>query len=122
MSVWDPTDTGTQPRGKQVNRPNGIWYTSVTGIWQTVWMEPVGAPAIESLTIVPDIDAGTCVRVTTVDQRRRDRRIARHRRGARRPARGRQRDRSRRHAVDVRMPNPKLWSPTHRLSTTSKSR
>src|SRR6188768_1639911 len=35
VEVWDPTDTGTQPRGKQVNRPSGIWYTSVTGIWQT---------------------------------------------------------------------------------------
>jgi len=59
VSVWDPTDTGTQPRGKQVNRPNGIWYTSVTGIWQTVWMEPVPEAAIDSLAIVPDIDAGT---------------------------------------------------------------
>src|SRR5204863_4617478 len=41
VEVWDPTDAETQPRGKQVNRPNGIWYTSVTGIWQTVWIEPV---------------------------------------------------------------------------------
>ncbi len=41
VSVYDPTDAGTQPRGKQVNRPGGIWYTSVTGIWQTVWLEPV---------------------------------------------------------------------------------
>jgi hypothetical protein len=37
VSVWDPTDTGAQPRGKQVSKPNGIWYSSVTGIWQTVW-------------------------------------------------------------------------------------
>jgi len=58
VAVWDPTDTGTQPRGKQVNRPNGIWYTSVTGIWQTVWLEPVPARAIDALTLVPDIDAG----------------------------------------------------------------
>jgi hypothetical protein len=40
VSVWDPTDAGAQPRGKQVARPNGIWYTAVTGIWQTVWIEP----------------------------------------------------------------------------------
>ena len=59
VEVWDPTDSGTQPRGKQVNRPNGIWYTSVTGIWQTVWLEPVAATAIDALTLVPDIDAGT---------------------------------------------------------------
>ena len=49
VSVWDPTDTGTQPRGKQVNQPRGIWYTSVTGIWQTVWMEPVRVGAIDTL-------------------------------------------------------------------------
>ena len=36
MSVWDPTDEGPQPRGKQVVKPEGIWYTPVTGIWQTV--------------------------------------------------------------------------------------
>jgi hypothetical protein len=58
VAVWDPTDTGTQPRGKQVNRPGSIWYTSVTGIWQTVWVEPVPVQAIESLVITPDIDAG----------------------------------------------------------------
>jgi hypothetical protein len=58
VAVWDPTDTGTQPRGKQVNKPGSIWYTSVTGIWQTVWMEPVPEQAIESLTITPAIEAG----------------------------------------------------------------
>jgi hypothetical protein len=58
VSVWDPVDAGTQPRGKQVRRPRGIWYTSVTGIWQTVWLESVPAAYIKSLKIVPDIDAG----------------------------------------------------------------
>ncbi|MDA1269376.1 MAG: beta-galactosidase, partial [Bacteroidetes bacterium] len=42
VRVWDPTNKGFQPRGKQVTRPGGIWYTAVTGIWQTVWIEPVG--------------------------------------------------------------------------------
>ena len=41
VKVWDATDNSFQPRGKQVNVPTGIWYTPVTGIWQTVWMEPV---------------------------------------------------------------------------------
>ena len=57
VSVWDPTDTWTQPRGKQVSEPEGIWYTSVTGIWQTVWMEPVPGGAITSLSVVPDVDS-----------------------------------------------------------------
>ncbi len=57
VAVWDPTDAGYQPRGKQVNKPEGIWYTSVTGIWQTVWLEPVPQTAIDTIRITPDIDA-----------------------------------------------------------------
>jgi beta-galactosidase/beta-glucuronidase len=41
VKVTDTTDEGYQPRGKQIRDPHGIWYTSVTGIWQTVWLEPV---------------------------------------------------------------------------------
>jgi beta-galactosidase/beta-glucuronidase len=56
VSVWDPTSNGTQPRGKQVVKPQGIWYTPVSGIWQTVWLEPVASQSISSLRITPDID------------------------------------------------------------------
>jgi hypothetical protein len=56
VSVWDPTDSGQQPRGKQVQRPRTIFYTSVTGIWQTVWLEPVPARHISALRIDPDLD------------------------------------------------------------------
>ncbi|MBT4034547.1 MAG: hypothetical protein HOB84_10415 [Candidatus Marinimicrobia bacterium] len=56
IKVWDPTDNGPQPRGKQVNNPGGIWYTAVTGIWQTVWLEPVPETFIQNLTITPDLD------------------------------------------------------------------
>ncbi|MDR1860450.1 MAG: beta-galactosidase [Bacteroidales bacterium] len=56
VKVWDPTDNGFQPRGKQVNNPNGIWYTAVTGIWQTVWLEPVEAKHIYNIVATPDID------------------------------------------------------------------
>ena len=41
VTVTDPTDTGGQPRGKQWLSPHGIWYTPTSGIWQTVWLEPV---------------------------------------------------------------------------------
>ena len=58
VKVWDPTSDGPQPRGKQVNKPEGIWYTSVTGIWQTVWIEPVSKKHIEHIKTVPDIDNG----------------------------------------------------------------
>jgi beta-galactosidase/beta-glucuronidase len=56
VSVWDPTDSGTQPRGKQVRRPHSIWYTSTSGIWQTIWLEPVSAAHITGLVIAPDVD------------------------------------------------------------------
>ncbi|MCW3788025.1 glycoside hydrolase family 2 protein [Plebeiibacterium sediminum] len=56
VSVWDPSDKGPQPRGKQVNKPEGIWYTPVTGIWQTVWLEPVPEKHIVQLRNTPDID------------------------------------------------------------------
>ncbi len=56
VRVWDPTDRGPQPRGKQVSNPEGIWYTPVSGIWQTVWLEPVAPQHIGRLRITPDID------------------------------------------------------------------
>ncbi|MEW6744871.1 MAG: sugar-binding domain-containing protein [Planctomycetota bacterium] len=55
VAVWDPTDAGYQARGKQVRQPHGIWYTPTTGIWQTVWLEPVGSVSIERLLMTPDI-------------------------------------------------------------------
>ena len=68
VSVWDPTDQSDQPRGKQVLEPHGIWYTAVTGIWQTVWLEVVPHGHITALKIVPDVDAGTVtVRVSTAN-------------------------------------------------------
>jgi len=56
VKVFDPTDKSYQPRGKQVNKPEGIWYTPVTGIWQTVWLEPVNKKHITNVRNVPDID------------------------------------------------------------------
>jgi beta-galactosidase/beta-glucuronidase len=56
ISVWDPSDDGPQPRGKQVKKPEGIWYTPVTGIWQTVWLEAVPKTYISSIKQTPDID------------------------------------------------------------------
>ncbi|MDF5690788.1 glycoside hydrolase family 2 protein [Aquirufa aurantiipilula] len=58
VKVWDPSDLGFQPRGKQVNNPRSIWYTPVTGIWQTVWLEPVESTFISQLKTVPNIDGG----------------------------------------------------------------
>ena len=56
VGVYDPTNQGDQPRGKQVLKPGGIWYTAVTGIWRTVWMEPVPETHITRLVLTPDVD------------------------------------------------------------------
>ena len=56
VRVFDPTDRSYQPRGKQVANPEGIWYTPVSGIWQTVWLEPVAPLHIDNLRILPDVD------------------------------------------------------------------
>ncbi|WP_192347557.1 glycoside hydrolase family 2 protein [Algoriphagus sp. Y33] len=57
VRVWDPSDEGPQPRGKQINNPHGIWYTPVTGIWQTVWLETVPAAYISKLRNASDIQS-----------------------------------------------------------------
>ncbi len=59
VCVWDPTDEGMQATGKQALNPNGCFYSRVSGIWQTVWLERVPRMYIESYHVVPDIDAGT---------------------------------------------------------------
>ena len=65
VKVYDATDQSFQPRGKQVKVPGLIWYTPVTGIWQTVWMEPVSKSHIKNYYVVSDLDAGTMT--VTVD-------------------------------------------------------
>jgi beta-galactosidase/beta-glucuronidase len=56
VRVWDPSNDGPQPRGKQVKNPNSIWYTPVTGMWQTVWLEAVPKTFIVSTKQTPDVD------------------------------------------------------------------
>lgn len=58
VGVFDPTDEGDQPLGKQRKKPEGIWYTPITGIWQTVWLEPAPDTRVKSLKMVPDVDNG----------------------------------------------------------------
>lgn len=65
VRCWDPTDTATQPRGKQVMEPGGIWYKAVTGIWQTVWLEVVPAAHIAGLEVLASLDDGTITATVT---------------------------------------------------------
>ncbi|MCF7974167.1 MAG: beta-galactosidase [Phycisphaerae bacterium] len=106
LAVFDPTDTGYQPHGKQVLKPGGIMYTAVTGIWQTVWLEVVPATHIESIKIVPDIDR-SLVRVsvqasttTSVEIKALDEGLV----VARETGPTGQ-------TIDLRIPEARLWSP-----------
>ena len=68
VRVWDSTGNGL-PRGKQIENPRGIFYTSVSGIWQTVWLEPVSASHISGLKITPDLDSSSFdIRVDSDDK------------------------------------------------------
>ncbi|NLX93874.1 MAG: glycoside hydrolase family 2 [Clostridiales bacterium] len=66
VRVYDPTDAGWQQRGKQVMNPRGIWYTATSGIWQTVWLEPVDSCYIHKIKLLPDIDTSTIQITTTI--------------------------------------------------------
>ena len=109
VRVTDPTDRGTQPRGKQVTEARTIWYTPVTGIWQTVWLEPVPESRIASLRTTPDIDTKSLtVEAAIVGARRGDiveitlrdngRTVAEARAAAGEPLR-------------LTLPEMKLWTP-----------
>ncbi|MCK1820991.1 PA14 domain-containing protein [Streptomyces sp. XM83C] len=62
VGVYDPTDAAggeNPPLGKQRLDPSGIWYTPSSGIWQTVWLEPVAPDHVDGLKLTPDVTAGT---------------------------------------------------------------
>ena len=109
VKVWDPTDDGDQARGKQIKNPHGIWYTPVSGIWQTVWLEPVAQKHIAAIKAIPNIDnnrlsidvcsqgstVGDIIEVVVKDG---SKAVATSKFAAGQP-------------VDINIPDMKLWSP-----------
>ncbi|WP_144555349.1 glycoside hydrolase family 2 protein [Bacillus sp. X1(2014)] len=63
VRVEDPSTDETIPRGKQfwIEQSDSIWYTRTTGIWQTVWLEPVSPTHVSKLRLTPDIDRGDII-------------------------------------------------------------
>jgi beta-galactosidase/beta-glucuronidase len=109
VKVWDPTTDGYQPVGKQHTKPHGIWYTPVSGIWQTVWLEPVNKQHIASVKTIPnidtkklsfDVDAKNATSSTIVEVKVRDKGqlVA-----SSKAAAGQ--------TLELAIPNQKLWSP-----------
>ncbi|MFP4088811.1 MAG: glycoside hydrolase family 2 protein [Cyclobacteriaceae bacterium] len=68
VEVNDPTDEGRQPTGKQTLNPRGIWYTPTSGIWRTVWLEPVPVRHIPGIKLTPDIDEEVLMIEVLADQ------------------------------------------------------
>ncbi|MBQ6394965.1 MAG: glycoside hydrolase family 2 [Atopobiaceae bacterium] len=58
LCVYDPNDAGVQLRGKQRRARGGMWYTSQSGIWQSVWLERVPEVYLNALKLIPNADAG----------------------------------------------------------------
>ena len=113
LVVWDPTNEGSQPIGKQALPAirNRTKYTATSGIWQTVWLEPTNEVAIESIKIIPNIDnatislqtkvvgatQGTRIKIQAFDQ---GKEIASSIAAIGEP-------------VSLQLNQPKLWSPTN---------
>lgn len=108
VSAWDPTDKGPQPRGKQVLQPRSIWYTAVTGIWQTVWVEPVPAQYIKDLLLGSDAAAGTITVTITPSSSSAGRARVVARDGTRVVADA---SAAAGQPIVLRVPQAKLWSP-----------
>jgi hypothetical protein len=108
VQVYSPEDSMGEPRGKQTLSPGGIMYTSASGIWQPVWLEPVDSFGVQNLTIIPDVDNsrlrlmvntyatnGVTVSVTVLDTGT----VINMTNG------------NPQTELDIPIPNPKLWSP-----------
>lgn len=105
VRVYDPTDANWQDRGKQVRESKGFWYTATSGIWQTVWLEPVEEVYVKSIKITPDIDNGIVKLITNFDGEATIKAIVKE--GERIVFAG-EIDRS---EAMIKIPNPRLWSP-----------
>jgi beta-galactosidase/beta-glucuronidase len=72
VKIFDPSNKGHQPRGKQSLEPNGVWYSSVSGIWQTVWLEPVPEDYLQEIRLSPDADNAVLTIEPTVNHHRKN--------------------------------------------------
>ncbi|MDR0533322.1 MAG: glycoside hydrolase family 2 [Verrucomicrobiales bacterium] len=108
VRVYDPTEAGGQPRGKQTTAPGGIMYTPTTGIWQTVWLEPISAVSVENIKLVPDLDKLTLtVKVKNAEGVK----LAISVKDGGKVVKAVEGDANR--EIQIPISNPKLWSPEH---------
>ncbi|MFW9972845.1 MAG: glycoside hydrolase family 2 protein, partial [Candidatus Odinarchaeota archaeon] len=109
LSVWDPTDKGYQEQGKQSLNPRVILYTAVSGIWQTVWLEPVLDTFIKNLKMVSNIDKDSLNLEVDVKYLKLDDII--HIIILEKDNQIRVDQETKEKDIMIKIPNPKLWSP-----------
>ena len=109
VRVWDPSDAGPQPRGKQVQNPRGIWYTPVTGIWQTVWLETVPVQHITGVTSKTDWENKNLIFSPEIQSNRQDLTVQ----ISIMDPEGFSETKSAKlgEPIQIHLPNPKPWSP-----------
>uniref|UniRef100_UPI004047E396 glycoside hydrolase family 2 protein n=2 Tax=Algoriphagus sp. TaxID=1872435 RepID=UPI004047E396 len=109
VRVWDPSDAGPQPRGKQVQNPKGIWYTPVTGIWQTVWLEAVPIQYITAVTSRTDWENKNLIFTPEIQSNRQDLTVQ----ISVTDTQGFSETKSAKvgEPIQIHVPNPKPWSP-----------
>ena len=109
VRVWDPSDAGPQPRGKQVQNPKGIWYTPVTGIWQTVWLEAVPIQHITAVTSRTDWENKNLIFTPEIQSNRQDLTVQ----ISVTDTQGFSETKSAKvgEPIQIHVPNPKPWSP-----------
>ena len=109
VRVWDPSDAGPQPRGKQVQNPRGIWYTPVTGIWQTVWLETVPVQHITGVTSKTDWENKNLIFSPEIQSNRQDLTVQ----ISVMDPEGFSETKSAKlgEPIQIHLPNPKPWSP-----------
>uniref|UniRef100_UPI004047D838 glycoside hydrolase family 2 protein n=1 Tax=Algoriphagus sp. TaxID=1872435 RepID=UPI004047D838 len=109
VRVWDPSDAGPQPRGKQVQNPKGIWYTPVTGIWQTVWLEAVPIQHITAVTSRTDWENKNLIFNPEIQSNRQDLTVQ----ISVTDTQGFSETKSAKvgEPIQIHVPNPKPWSP-----------
>jgi hypothetical protein len=107
VRVEDRNEANPFPVGKQRNRPEGMFYTGASGIWQTVWLEPVRTEHIDKLDITPDLTGFTITpRVSGTDNKRVQVVVSK-------PGGGAATARSGPPGAPLRVPvlSPRLWTP-----------